>query len=502
MFELAEAGNRLEKDDYEKAAAELRPALLALEQKLREAKDMAVAVLIGGVEGAGKIETANLLMSWLDPRSVEVNAFGPDDESRGRPPFYRFWMHLPPKGKLGIFYGSWYTDPIVRFASGDMKKAQFAHELEKIRTFERHLAAERVLLVKFWLHLSKDAQKKRRKKLAKDPRKAWMLATPQEHRYFKLYDEFYAASEEALRVTSTAEAPWTVVEAADRRWREATVARTLLDAMSAAMEARPAAGPKPMAVPKKKPRTALDAIDLTRTVARAVYEKELEELQADIGRLAWEALERGVSTALVFEGWDAAGKGGAIRRLTQGLDARNYRVVPIGAPAEEERARPYLWRFWRHLPPSGRLTVFDRSWYGRVLVERVEGFCRPEDWKRAYSEINDFEAQLAANGTRLAKFWLHITPEEQVRRFEERRDTPHKRYKLTEDDWRNRRKWNAYLAALDEMFARTSTSIAPWTIVPAEDKLGGRLCVLRTYRDLLKSALKKSRKTRQAVVLD
>ena len=191
----------------------------------------------------------------------------------------------------------------------------------------------------------------------------------------------------------------------------------------------------------------------------------------------------------VFEGWDAGGKGGAIRRLTRGLDARDYRVVPIAAPTEDERAHHYLWRFWRYLPRRGRITIFDRSWYGRVLVERVEGFAAEDEWRRAYSEINDFEAQLTDFGTVLLKFWLHITPDEQLRRFEERQGIGYKQWKITDEDWRNREKWALYESAVQDMVERTSTSAAPWTLVEGNSKRYARLKVLRTVCDALEAAL-------------
>ena len=191
----------------------------------------------------------------------------------------------------------------------------------------------------------------------------------------------------------------------------------------------------------------------------------------------------------VFEGNDAAGKGGAIRRITRSLDARFYRVIPVGAPAEEERAQPYLWRFWRHLPRQGRFTIFDRSWYGRVLVERVEELCSEHDWMRAYTEINEFEEQLINHGTILTKFWLAITPEEQLQRFQAREETGYKRFKITDEDWRNRARWPDYERAVCDMVDRTSTEYAAWSLVEANDKRHARIKVLRTLCENLEKNL-------------
>ena len=236
--------------------------------------------------------------------------------------------------------------------------------------------------------------------------------------------------------------------------------------------------------------STLDAIDLSSVQAPEHYQKELKRLQKEIYQLSFQAYKKGISSTLIFEGWDAAGKGGAIRRLTAGTDARITRVIPISAPSDEELAHHYLWRFWRHIPRAGFITIYDRSWYGRVLVERVEKLTPKEDWARAYAEINHFEHQLTNNGNILLKFWLHISPEEQLRRFREREAIPWKRYKITDEDWRNRDKWPEYARAADEMFLRTSTEDAPWHVVPAENKKYARLMVLRIYRDALKRALR------------
>ena len=232
-------------------------------------------------------------------------------------------------------------------------------------------------------------------------------------------------------------------------------------------------------------------MDLSKTCERGAYKRELSLLQAELSDLTYRAYRKGISSTLVFEGWDAAGKGGAIRRLTAGIDARITRVIPISAPTDEELAHHYLWRFWRHIPMAGFVTVYDRSWYGRVLVERVENLTPPSDWRRAYAELNDFEEQLQEHNNILVKYWLHISPEEQLRRFREREETPWKEYKITAEDWRNREKLPAYLNAADEMFSRTSTETAPWNIIPAEDKKYARLEIIRIYRDALKRALKK-----------
>ena len=238
-----------------------------------------------------------------------------------------------------------------------------------------------------------------------------------------------------------------------------------------------------------RPVTVLSALDTGKTIEKKTYREELIRLQARLNRLYRVARERGRSTILVFEGWDAAGKGGAIRRITPALDSRDYQIVSIAAPTEEENDHHYMWRFWRHLPGAGRFLIFDRSWYGRVLVERLEGFATQDEWLRAYEEINDFEAQLVTHGSIVVKYWVHITREEQDRRFKAREETPYKRWKLTDEDWRNRERWKAYEVAVDDMVRLTGTPIAPWYLIEGNDKRYARVRVLDILCDALDRAL-------------
>jgi polyphosphate:AMP phosphotransferase len=352
------------------------------------------------------------------------------------------------------------------------------------------LINEGALVLKFWMLLIKDAQRKRLKGLEKDPKTRWRV-TGRDWKHFEMYDTFRQVSERALRATSTAEAPWIVVEATDPRYQRLTVGKVLLERLRARLDL-PA--PKTVVMPPA-PRVAIDqvnvlkALDLTQRLDKQDYEEALLELQGRLNLLTRHRNFRKHSVVLVFEGVDAAGKGGGIRRITQALDARSYRIHPIAAPTEEERAQPYLWRFWRHLPRRGKVAIFDRSWYGRVLVERVEGFCTEADWQRAYSEINDFEDQVVRSRSILLKFWLSISLDEQLRRFQERQDTPFKRFKITDEDWRNREKWPAYEVAVCDMLDRTSTEIAPWTLVESEDKYFGRIKMLKTICKRLEDEL-------------
>ncbi len=513
MFEAAELGQTVDKPTYDRAVATLREELLAAQEELRRA-DFPVIVVIGGVDGAGKGETVNTLLEWMDPRFVETFALGPpSDEERARPRYWRFWRALPPRGKIGIFFGGWHSAPIVDRAYRRINAAEMERQLVEVNAFERLLVDDGALLVKFWMHLSKKRQRRRLEALAKDPRTRWRV-TPTDWEHFEMYDRFAKISAQALRRTSTGDAPWTIVEGFDRRFQTLTVGRHLLDRLRAHQAARtspqparaatassassvttaatPVTTPTAAAIPiatAGRPTTILSTLDLTRALDEDAYQDRLEEAQGQLNLIARKAARAGRSVVAVYEGVDAAGKGGNIRRVTGALDARMYRIVPIAAPTEEERQHPYLWRFWRHLPPAGRLTIFDRSWYGRVLVERVEGLCPPAAWRRAYAEINDFEEQLVGHGHVLVKFWLQIGQDEQLRRFQDRAATGWKRFKITDEDWRNRERWDAYEEAVNEMIERTSTEYAPWTLVGTNCKRLARITTLETLHAAIARAL-------------
>jgi len=492
MFESAELGHEIPSELYKQEADNLREALLEAQYELAEHKKFPVIIVIAGVDGAGKGETANLLNEWMDPRQISTYAFGPETrEESQKPAMSRFWQALPPKGEIGIFFGSWYSDPILQKAYGEIGKNTFDHSLEEIVRFERMLTDEGALLIKFWFHLSKDKQKQRIKTLQKSPATRWRV-TDLDTRHLKLYDKFRNIAGHALRETSTANAPWIVIEGFDANYRNLTAGKYLLDAIrsrlteDAKRPRKAAAAPMIQSIDKLK---ITDTLDLSLSIPKPRYKEELEKYQGRLNLLTRHKNFSKLSVILAMEGADAAGKGGSIRRITQAIDARIYNVIPVAAPTDEERAQPYLWRFWRNIPGHGRLTVFDRTWYGRVLVERVEGFCSEQDWMRAYAEINDFEEQLIDSNALLLKFWLQISPDEQLKRFEERQKIAFKRFKITEEDWRNRDKWEAYQAAVSDMVDRTSTDIAPWTLVEANDKYYARIKILKELCERLEKKL-------------
>jgi polyphosphate:AMP phosphotransferase len=488
MFRTAELGRKVSKAEYRERVGALRQALLETQNALRHA-DFPVIVLFGGVDGAGKGDTVNALNEWMDPRWMVTRAFDePGEEELERPEYWRYWRALPPKGQIGLLMSAWYSRPLVDRAYGGSDD-ELEVALGEIAAFEKQLADDGALILKFWLHLGKGEQEKRFRRLEKDPLQSWRV-TERDWENWHRYEHFVAAAERIITRTSTGDAPWHIVEGRDARYANLRVGDVLLGAIQERLEERArenhTAAVDEASAPVQSPDlsgqrtvTVLSSVDTSKKLAKPEYRKLLATYQGRINRLQKRARDQGVSTILVFEGWDAAGKGGTIRRINSALDSRGIRVIPTAAPTDEERAQHYLWRFWKHLSRAGRVTIFDRSWYGRVLVERVEGFASEREWRRAYAEINRFEKQLVDHGIVLAKFWLHITKEEQLRRFREREQTPYKRWKLGEEDWRNRERWEDYELAAHDMVERTSTTLSPWHLVPANDKCYARVEVLK-----------------------
>jgi len=508
MFEAAEAGRTVSKADYESEVAKLRWELLDA-QRLLKASRFPLVVLFGGPDGGGKSEAVQLLNEWMDPRGIVNRAFDePSEDERERPPFWRFWLALPPHGQIGLFMSAWYSVPLVSRATRKTTLTDFDSALDRIAAFERTLAADGALVLKFWMHLSRRDQKRRLQNLSKDPLTRWRV-TKAEWRRHRQYDRWSATAERLIQRTSFGHAPWFIIDAADERYRNLAVATEVRDALYRALgpgtpevpakrRSRAIKPEEPAAVPAQpsglvsridRERSVLDVLDMTPTLSKPAFKTRLLEQQGRLNKLQRKAHARGRSVIVLFEGWDAAGKGGAIRRIVSALEPRSYRVIPVAVPTDEERAHHYLWRFWRHLARAGRVTIFDRSWYGRVLVERVESLATQAEWSRAYAEIREFEEELTEHGIVLVKYWLHITKDEQERRFTERAKSPYKSWKLTDEDWRNREKWDLYELAVNDMVEHTSTHHAPWHLVPANDKNHARVEVLRVMNDAIERAL-------------
>ncbi len=484
---------RLTKKIYDARVPALRETLVRLQVRLKEVPAN-VLLIIAGEEGGGRGEVINTLGGWLDPRGVETFAFRePSDEERERPPMWRFWRCLPPRGKLGIFAGSWYTE-LLRAQAGDTPKpAATARQIEHIRNFEKLLADDGTLIIKVWLRLTKTEQKNRLADLADNPDTAWRV-TDEARRHHRFHDRIARATARLREATDRPGARWTIIDAADPRARNLAVASLLVRKLGTHLKRLESVRPSaPLANAPKSLRPAglarLLALPLDQKLSSDDYEAKREKWLGRLNRATRTAQAAGRSVIFVFEGWDAAGKGGAIRRLTSAIDAQDYRVIPVAKPTDEEKAHHYLWRFWRHVPRAGLVTIYDRSWYGRVLVERLEGFCTAPEWRRAYAEINDFEQQLAEHGTVVVKFWMHVSQDEQLRRFREREQTAYKQHKINDEDWRNRRKWRAYEIAVGDMLALTETPASPWHLVPSDDKRHARLQILKTAVHAIESAL-------------
>ena len=491
MLESAEVGHAIAKATFAREERKLRVALLSGQFDMGAARRGPILILISGLEGGGRGETANKLNEWMDPRFVRTHAFGPGvAEEDARPLAWRYWRALPQRGRIGIFMNAWYRPLLNAHARHDISHAQFNARLQEVRQYEQMLTDEGIVLLKFWIHLSREAQKQRLQDLESSPNTRWRV-TGIDKQGLKHYNKYHDVWEQLLRETSIGAAPWYVVEGTDHNYRNLTVGKILNEAL---VKVNAGAKPAPRAVVAPAPSVIgnvalIRRLDLTQKLEDGPYESELAKWQAKLARLTSSRKFRRRSLVIALEGADAAGKGGAIRRIATSFDARQFVIVPVAAPTEEELSHPFLWRFWQQVPARGNITIFDRTWYGRVLVERVEGYCGEADWMRAYDEINQYEEQLVRAGAIVCKFWLQISKDEQLKRFHAREKTAFKRFKITSDDWRNRKKWNAYEQAVADMVDRTSTELAPWTLVEAEDKRFARVKIVKTIARQLERAL-------------
>jgi polyphosphate:AMP phosphotransferase len=495
MFDTAELGQKVSQGDFKKRALELRTRLLVLQYRTLELARFPLLIDFAGVDGAGKGSTINMLNTWLDPRFLRTIGYRmPTAAERARPRFWRYWRDMPPKGRVGLYLSGRYSRPLLGRVYGEIDELEFDRRLAEIIRLENALADDGALILKFWMHLSESQQKRRLEELSADPILSYKVSAG-DWKNHERYDDFIDATEQIITRTNRAGAQWHIIEGLDANYRHLRVGEIIeaelsrhLDLMEkAAADSTPPRRVDPAEV--KNGPTVFDSLDLSLSVAKQSYKAELASLQARLGELGRKANEQGQSTVLVFEGPDASGKGGAIRRTVWSLDARSYRVYQFAAPTEEERAHHYLWRFWRKLPAAGEVAVFDRSWYGRVLVERAEGFATEPEWRRAYNEINDFENQIVDRGILLLKFWVHIDKDEQLVRFRKREDSAYKHWKLTDEDWRNREMWDAYEQFGHDVIQYTSTKKAPWILVEGNSKQHARLKVLKTVIDHLEERL-------------
>lgn len=505
MLEQIDLSKKMGKKEFHKQMDVLGVEIARLQ---RECKNLKIPVMIvfEGFGASGKGSLINQLIRPLDPRGFHVYAInGESEDEQMRPFLWRFWTKIPEKGRIAIFDRSWYRRVLVDRFDKVTTETQLGYAYQEINTFEETLADDGTVIIKFFLDITKKEQKKRFDKLLDSKETAWRVSKGDIQRN-KEFDRYKEMNEEMLQKTDTEYAPWVIVEAMDREYAavkvvSATVERLQRQIAFVKEKQRIAdelkktnqAPPKEEGGKTSMKSSILSNVDLSLAYTKEEYKERLEVLQKRLSLLHSELYRRRIPVVLAFEGWDAGGKGGAIKRLTECMDPRGYRVNPTAAPNDIEKAHHYLWRFWQNMPKDGHVAIFDRTWYGRVMVERIEGFCTPREWKRAYREMNEMEEQLANNGTVVLKFWMQIDKEEQERRFKERQKTPEKQWKITEEDWRNREKWDQYEEAVDEMLIRTSTTYAPWIIVEGNDKYYARIKVLESVVKALEERLKKEK---------
>lgn len=498
MLEKIDLSRTVEKEVYKQVQKEEGARLGQLQRRLKDA-GIPVIILFEGMGAAGKGTQINRLIQSLDPRGFDVYASNRETEEEAMRPFlWRFWTLTPENGRIAVFDRSWYRKVLIDRFDKETKKKEIQVAFEDIRSFEKQLSDGGAVIIKLFLYISKKEQKKRFKKLEESRETSWRV-TDGDWARNRDYDRYLKINEEMLEKTDVEYAPWTIIEATDRSYAAMKVLKTVTDRLEEAL--REKAARKALKEQKKSMGSALgvescfqngvlSGVDLTKSLTREEYKAQIDALQKKLELLHSELYRLRIPVVLGFEGWDAGGKGGAIKRLTSHLDPRGYQVCPTAAPNDIEKKHHYLWRFWNKVPKAGHIAIFDRTWYGRVMVERIEGFCSEEDWKRAYQEINEMEAHMANSGAVILKFWLHIDKDEQERRFKERMETPEKQWKITDEDWRNREKWDQYEQAVNEMLVRTSTTYAPWIVVEGNCKYYARVKVLQTVVDALEAKIR------------
>lgn len=494
MLEKIDLSKKVDKKTYRRVMDEAEEKLGLLQ---RECKDAGIPVILvfEGMGAAGKGVQINRLIQALDPRGFDVYACDrPTEDEQMRPFLWRYWTKTPAKGRIAVFDRSWYRSVQVDRFDGLTREDRLGDAYQDILSFEKQLCDDGTVIMKFFLYIDKDEQKKRFKKLEGSKETSWRV-TEEDWNRNKDFDRYLKMNEEMLEKTDTDYAPWVIIEAVDKDYAALKIVSTVMDRLEYELEHRRPEDGKQAQRQESKTRErfkngVLSGIDLSKSLTEEEYKTRLKKLQKRLAELHSELYRLRIPVVIGFEGWDAGGKGGAIKRLTSNLDPRGYRVNPTAAPNDIEKVHHYLWRFWNSVPKAGHIAIFDRTWYGRVMVERIEGFCSEAEWRRAYQEINEMESHMANAGAVVLKFWLHIDKEEQERRFKERQANPAKQWKITDEDWRNREKWDQYEEAVNEMLIRTSTTYAPWIVVEGNDKRYARVKVLQTVVDALEKKVK------------
>lgn len=491
MLEHIDLTKTMGKAEFSQFMDSMELQLSRLQREAKAAK-IPVTIVFEGFDFAGKGRLINRLISCFDPRGFEVHSTKTATQEETMHPFlWRFWKRLPARGRIAVFDNSWYRTVLSSAFDHNTPHETLEKHYREINAFEKQLTDDGMVIIKFFLVISEKEQRNRMKKLLDSKDTQWRVTDAMKKRV-KGHKQYAHLAEQAFAGTTTAYAPWYTIEASDYRFAASKIVSTVTSVLEHAIQEKAAQTPNERnALIHASYRTAvLSSIDLNKSLTPEEYRKKKKELQTRLSALHNKLYVQRIPVILVFEGWDAAGKGGAIKRLTQALDPRGYVVNPVASPTPTENAYHYLWRFWTKFPKDGHIAIFDRSWYGRVMVERIEGFCTKDEWQRAYQEINEMESSLVNHGAVVIKFWVHIDPDEQARRFKERQENPEKQWKITDEDWRNREKWDAYEVAVDEMLLKTSTANAPWVIIESNDKMYARVKVLQTVVDALEKALK------------
>ncbi len=481
-----------QKDELQMKLKEEAARLSAFQLKIKEAK-LPVMAIFEGWGSAGKGSVIGSIIKNIDPRFFKVSSLEkPRTEEEKRFPFlYRYFVEIPEAGKFQFFDTYWMKEVSSRMLKGELTDNAYEELVHSINTTERQLTDNGYLVVKFFLHIERDEQKKRLDNLRNDKNTKWQVnefdlaENRQYDRCLKTYGKF-------LRDTNRPSAPWYIIDASSKKWALLQVLQFLNQAIETSLKNQSLAVPILQNVFPLSPVKPLGEIPLDKAISEEEYKKELKKLQSRLHELHYKLYRRKIPVIIAYEGWDAAGKGGNIKRITGALDPRGYIVHPIASPEPHEKARHYLWRFWNRLPKTGHIAIFDRTWYGRVMVERLEGFCSENDWQRAYNEINEFENELAQWGAVIIKFWVQIDNATQLKRFTDRQNTPEKQWKITDEDWRNREKWDLYESAINEMIQKTSTTFAPWYILESVDKKYARIKALKTVLNSIENAFRKN----------
>ena len=477
------------KDEVERRLEAARARIFAQQMQLKEHK-LPVLVLFEGWGASGKGSTIGKVIRNIDPRFFKVATLSePTEEEKRRPFLYRYFIRIPEAGKFTFLDSGWMEQVTREVLRGDIDENGYAQRIDSVRRFERQLTDNGYLVLKFFFQIGQKEQKKRLQKLIEEEDTAWRVNKEDlwQNEHYKKCEMVY---DRYLRDTHTANAPWYIIDAREKKWVQVQVLEAMVQGIEVALQNSSHSSPILQNLFPLKKMPKLSEVELDgKVIEEETYKKELDHLQKKLGELHNRVYRKKVPVVILYEGWDAAGKGGNIKRITGALDPRGFEVQPIASPEPHEKARHYLWRFWTRLPKTGHITIFDRTWYGRVMVERLEGFCSENDWQRAYNEMNEFEKELDDWGAVIIKFWVHIDKDTQLARFQERERTPEKRWKITEEDWRNRDKWDAYEMAVDEMLQKTSTTYAPWHILESVDKKYARIKALKIVIEALEKAL-------------